>query len=644
MGGVFSRLGSKEIRNVARWDGEEWQSLGAGPRSHVFGLAVWKRKLIAIGHGFLAGSDENQALVAWDGSSWKPLGLRLRTATAVTVWRDQLVVAGCIVEWKETVSVLKGADWTPMGELPADVGAVSLASVGDDLFLGTRNSGVLRWTGSDWVVEPVGVPGHVSEMLLVQGGLLAIAIEQQTVPPRRWTQRMVIREPSGQWRELSIVGEEERVHFIGRWRGQAVMLRNQESLELISGSSVTPFPLPPGFERSCEALEMDGRLWVLAEGSAGPGLKQTTQLLAWDGVKWSAPAAGGLAPSGPVAALLSDGDRLLVAGAFDAVGIVPTQRAASWDGAAWTPMQGTTNDRADTTVCHPISIDGLLVHDGSLLAAGWMSSDGKARSHPRCLARWDGSKWRWWGGEPSTKSGGWGSVTAQSIVETPWGLVVGGAFNCIDDVVLDGIGSWNGTVWSALGSETGRSPSSKHPFSSRFDPVIRFGDGIVARGEFFDGSQFHSLGYWNGSEWSFLDYGLDRPAAAVMAWDDRVVVGGSFEHVGGLEAKHIAAWNGTSWAALGDGLPDPVTMLGLYHRQLLAVTSHSHRGAKPRWRLWRWTGEDWNPFAGRTEFDGEVRELCEHRGELYVGGAFWNVNEIPSANLARWIPDGSTIK
>lgn len=115
-------------------------------------------------------------------------------------------------------------------------------------------------------------------------------------------------------------------------------------------------------------------------------------------------------------------------------------------------------------------------------------------------------------------------------------------------------------------------------------------------------------------------------------------VGGAFTDAGGRPAAdYIASWNGTAWSAVGPGLNGAVHAIAYHAGKVYAggVFTDAGGNAKADF-LAVWNGSHWAPFCTSTttdpSFGGSVGALQIIGSTLYVGGAFQNGANIPSAD------------
>ena len=89
VGGNFSEAGGQAARNIARWDGTAWSSVGGGVNDDVFTMLVVsddgqgprsasvgsQAQFLYVGGRFgKAGGADAAGIAEWNGTSWSPLG------------------------------------------------------------------------------------------------------------------------------------------------------------------------------------------------------------------------------------------------------------------------------------------------------------------------------------------------------------------------------------------------------------------------------------------------------------------------------------------------------------------------------------------------------------------------------------------
>ncbi len=181
-------------------------------------------------------------------------------------------------------------------------------------------------------------------------------------------------------------------------------------------------------------------------------------------------------------------------------------------------------------------------------------------------------------------------------------LYVGGDFsNAAGIAEADYVARWNGSAWSALGSNG----AGNGALSYIVDALAVSGSDLYVGGDFTNAAGIAEADYvarWNGSAWSALgsngagDGALNGSVNALAVSGSDLYVGGGFANAAGIaEADYVARWNGSAWSALGSN------------------------------------------GAGNGALNDSVHALAVSGSDLYVGGEFSNAAGIAEADyVARW--------
>ncbi len=208
-------------------------------------------------------------------------------------------------------------------------------------------------------------------------------------------------------------------------------------------------------------------------------------------------------------------------------------------------------------------------------------------------------------------------------------LYVGGCFNNASGVSANYIAKWNGTSWSAVGSNT-------------FDNTVNA--LCVYNGELYAGGSFSTLGgapadyiaRWNGTTWSSVGSGTNADVMSLGLYSGKIYAGGAFTNAGGVPANYIASWNGTSWAALGAGVNGNVNSICTYGTDLVAGGSFSMAAGSFVYYIAKWNGAAWSMVGpGLNNF---VKVLNVYGSDLYAGGQFTGTfgNAVSANYIAKW--------
>ncbi len=166
---------------------------------------------------------------------------------------------------------------------------------------------------------------------------------------------------------------------------------------------------------------------------------------------------------------------------------------------------------------------------------------------------------------------------------------------------------------------------------------------------------------WDGVRWHALGSGV-RPTTArvraLAAAGANLYAAGDFTSVGGVSAKQIAHWDGTTWARLGSGVGPRRQYYGWEDETINAVATapngdvyvggyFNYIDDVPARSIARWDGTRWHAvdggiydlsdFAGAEPSDAYVYGLAfAPDGTLYVGGQFSRADTNAVRNIARW--------
>ena len=103
-------------------------------------------------------------------------------------------------------------------------------------------------------------------------------------------------------------------------------------------------------------------------------------------------------------------------------------------------------------------------------------------------------------------------------------------------------------------------------------------------------------------------------------------VGGAFDSAGHMPMQNLARWNGKNWSSIGDFYDTCIFALCMYNDTLVIGDYLGNV------TLVDSAGNILNFFSA----DGFINALTTYKNELYVGGDFDEINDVPAVGIARY--------
>jgi len=288
----------------------------------------------------------------------------------------------------------------------------------------------------------------------------------------------------------------------------------------------------------------DGTLYAGGEFTATASSGVSLSYIArWDGQQWSE-VGGGM--DDQVWALLTDDEgNLYAGGSFDHAGGVAASHIAKWDGRQWSAL----GDGFDGNVTALI-----MAPDGTLYVGGWSERIITVEGHQEHLegvAYWDGQQWR------GLDDGLTQPPYVRSLAMDEQGnLYAGGYFTRIThgNVAASHVARWDGEHWQPMG--LGMSITDAYGLYVSVNALVTDNQGQLFAGGLFNRAGGQAANYvacWDGMVWQPLDEGLSGPPpyrakhirayAMTLVGNDRLFVGGYFDHAGEFSAVNVALWS-----------------------------------------------------------------------------------------------------
>lgn len=329
VGGVFIEVDDKPIRGMARWNGLQWDSLGAGIDNlslgwpqNTFAITRYNNEIYVGGAFTSAGSIWSEKIAKWNGTQWDSLLIKpFRANNSGAVCTLQPIggylymggtfdtVAGfpcqSIARWDETnwsslnFPVLQNTYINAIAEYNGEIYA-------SGSFRNTLNdsiSCILRWDGFSWRSVGGGIKGtvaNIASMAVYNGELYVAGIFYQSA---------------------GNVGD-----HIQKWNGT--------TWSNVGGST------GGGNGQIHKLLVHDGKLYALGVFDFAGGIP-ANYFASWDGTDW---CGIGSTFSNVLTAGCVYKDTLYVGGGFRTIDVDSFSRIAKWVGGNYTSVCGNTTD------------------------------------------------------------------------------------------------------------------------------------------------------------------------------------------------------------------------------------------------------------------------------------------------------------
>ena len=643
-GGEFAVAGDVSANSIAKWDGESWSALGSGMNSSVNALAFDSSgNLYAGGYFTTAGGVSANRIAKWNGSTWSTLGSGMNSfVNALAFGASDTLYAGGDFTTAGGVSANRiakwnGSAWSTLGSgMDYRVNALAFDASGT-LYAGGEfsragevySNRIAKWNGSAWSTLGSGMDYQVKALAvdasgtLYAGGWFFFAGGVSVKYIAKWDGASWSALGSGMNKYVNdlAVGSTGTLYAGGDFTTAGGVSANR----IAKWDGESWLALGPGIEytydESVYALAVDstGTLYAGGEFTTAGGVS-ANRIAKWDGDSWLALGSG---MNNYVYTLAVDSTGSLYAGGdFTTTGGVSANYIAKWDGLSWSALGSGVNSEV-----HVFAVDstGTLYAGGEFTTAGGVSANR--------IAKWDGESWSALG------SGVSGEVNALAF-DSLGNLYAGGYFTTAGDVSANSIAKWDGESWSALGS------GLTYWWQDQEYPGMAYALAVDSTGVLYAGGQFMTAGgvtanyiaKWDGTAWSALGSEVNG-AVHALAVDSigTLYAGGGFTTAGVVSANRIAKWDGSTWSGLGSGMgmDESVYALAVDASGILYVGgSFTTAGGESANRIAKWDGESWSALGSGMN-DSVLALAVGSTGTLYAGGEFATAGGKMSPYIAR---------
>ncbi|NVO04066.1 MAG: T9SS type A sorting domain-containing protein [Bacteroidetes bacterium] len=146
---------------------------------------------------------------------------------------------------------------------------------------------------------------------------------------------------------------------------------------------------------------------------------------------------------------------------------------------------------------------------------------------------------------------------------------------------------------------------------------------------------------WDGNSWDSLSSGINTHdtlnsypngmALSCIPYNGKLLVGGMFQSIGGVNATSLALWDGVEW----DSLPvrafqfndNPIQVLGFckFNNLIYIYGTFDTIGGQPASGIATWDGISFQPIILPVNTVDLIRKMVVFKNELYVGGQFFDL-------------------
>lgn len=205
--GDFTHIGDTEANGIARWNGTEWVALGSGLRQGIPGnpnipypheLLVHEGELYAAGNFRFAGVHQSNGIAKWDGQNWHSIGPGFDGPVyGLAFFQGELYAGGSFHQSGDSslgnLAKWDGTNWVPVGIKTAYSSSQlhpyvhTLKVISNQLFaLGgfdvcTSDNGIpiacesiLAFNGDSWDTMEGGVEGEAEAIIQMENGSILI--------------------------------------------------------------------------------------------------------------------------------------------------------------------------------------------------------------------------------------------------------------------------------------------------------------------------------------------------------------------------------------------------------------------------------------------------------------------------------------
>jgi hypothetical protein len=344
---------------------------------------------------------------------------------------------------------------------------------------------------------------------------------------------------------------------------------------------------------------------------------------------------------GYVGAMIPFNGGLAVSGSFTTAGVPGTAVLAHYDPATnvWSSIGGGMGLGLSNGFG-----TSFAMFNNDLVVGGFFHDAGGV-TDTKSIARWDGTQWNSivTGWNPDGVNSVWSMVGANIFGGNK--VFFGGSFDTLNGNPAAHVGMWDGTTVTPIVASMPTLTSPAGSINPLVTAMCIHDDGMGGGPQLYIGGRFNSIdgqtilnvARWNGTTWSAVGTNLGNTIItaevdALLSWNGNLYMGGSNMRVNGA-LQQTAKWDGTTWTAVGQNTTGRVWSLAAFNdgsgEKLYAGGTFAGL-----LRIARLEGNTWTTLGGGA--DASVFKILPHQGKLYVGGSYLNIGGQPAAKFAAW--------
>ncbi len=210
-----------------------------------------------------------------------------------------------------------------------------------------------------------------------------------------------------------------------------------------------------------------------------------------------------------------------------------------------------------------------------------------------------------------------------------------------------GICSWDGTKWDSLSSGI----NTHDTFNNQANGTVLC--GIPYNGKLLVGGSFQSIGgvnatslaTWDGAKWDSLSVRAfkflydDASISGIYKFNNKLYLYGSFDTIQGQSANSIATFDGNLFQPITIPVQSQATFsdMKFYKGELYVSGNFSHTSQSGDYDILRYDGNNWISVGGGIKGGGSsVGSMAIYNNELYVGGYFYQSSGNAGNVIMKW--------